>query len=149
MRRVFKVLFLLCSVFVLMACEGSKYDQDSVKLLYSKSYGNVNDFDQPVIYIDNYSAYLDSGYPLNLEAAFFDDKVLYTYAFQNGSLGSGLFVFKSFLIDDDNRLVISYETRSGTIISSPAFGPYAMIFEIDKSLYDGVDGVIVQRDSVD
>lgn len=118
--------------------------EQKVKLLYSRSYSNTHDFEEPITLIESYAQYLESGYPLDLDESFFNDYVLYTYSFINANLGTNIYILDDYQLLESNILQINYKHNEGTIIVSPAFGPYAMIFEIEKSLYQSVDNVVVE-----
>lgn len=116
-------------------------DQGKITLLYSRSYVNFHDFEQAILLIDNYSDYLDSGYPLELDESYFDDYILYTFSFTNANLGTNIYVLDKYSIDEDNQLLIEFIHTEEENLVLPAFGQYAMIFAIERSLYDSVDGV--------
>lgn len=143
MKKVFLFVVIIISSMAFISCSQNNHQEDQIELLYSRSYENVHDFDEPVIYIDNYNDYLESGYPLDIDATFFETKILYTYAFVNPNLGTNIFIYDDFDIDELNNLFINCVPRGGTINVSPAFGPYAMIFAIDIELYDSVNQVYV------
>ena len=119
-------------------------DQGKITLLYSRSYVNFHDFDQAILLIDNYSDYVDSGYPLELDESYFDDYILYTFSFTNANLGTNIYVLDQYSVDEDNQLLIEFIHTEEMILVMPAFGQYAMIFSIDRALYDSVDGVSVE-----
>lgn len=139
------VIFLFLSFALLLSCQ-ENHIQGDIELLYSRSYENTHDFEDIYIYIGDYETYLESGYPLELEEAFFDEHVLLSYEFTHGSLGTNIFIMDDFYINDNDELIIRIKLNEENIIVSPAFGPYAMVFSVDKEMYDSVEGFSVEQE---
>lgn len=142
MRKTSLLLFILLSLFLFASCVEENQEKMDIKLLYSSSYENFNDFDEPILLILNYDDYVLSGYALSLEEAFFDDYILYTYAFYHNVLGTNIFLYKQYEMTEANILNIFYEMDESVIVSE-AFGMYAMIFQIEKQLYQNAESIHV------
>lgn len=142
MRKTSLLLLILSSLFLFASCVEENQEKMDIKLLYSSSYDNFNDFEEPILLILNYDDYIQSGYPLSLEEAFFDDYILYTYAFYHHVLGTNIFLYKQHEITETNVLNIFYEMDESVIVSD-AFGMYAMIFQIEKQLYESSESIHV------
>jgi hypothetical protein len=141
-RLIYSILFLLI-VFALNGCDAGLEPSQGIELLYSASYENRHDFDSPIMLIDTYEDYLESGYPIDLTESFFEDYVLYTYAFLHHAMGSDIFLLNGFEVSEMNDLIIYYEINEDVIVLD-AFGMYAMIFSISKPLYESVDEVTIE-----
>lgn len=139
------VVVLILSFALLLSCQ-ENHIQGDVELLYSRSYEDTHDFEDTYTYIGDYDTYLESGYPLELEEEFFDEHVLLSYEFTHSNLGTNIFVMDGFYINDDDKLIIRIKGNEDTIIVSPAFGPYAMIFSVDREMYESVEGFSVEHD---
>lgn len=144
MKKTSIFMILLIFMYLLVGCVELNENPDDISLLYSRSFDNFNDFEQPILVIDNYDSYLSSGYPLDLDENFFNNRILYTYSFEHYCMGTNIFLFNSYKITDDGILVIYYETDNDILVLD-AEGMYAMIFEIDKDLYHSADSLEVRE----
>lgn len=138
-------IFLISCLFICLCvgCIDQNNYPNNIDLLYSKSYENFNDFDEPIEVIDTYDDYISSGYPLGLEKDYFNDKLLYTYTFYHYVMGSDIFLYHSDEITDD-ILFIYYEINIDVEVLD-AEGSYALIFGIDKDLFHSVVDVQVKE----
>lgn len=103
---------------------------DEIYLLYSGSYSNFHDFNEPITWITSYNEYLNSDYSFELNERFFDDYSLYTYAFVYSNLGKDIFLYDTYLIVDNILFITCRPADEGQV--SPAFGDYAIVFAIPK-----------------
>lgn len=133
-----KILILACAVFVsfmLVSCLAT----DDVILLYSSSYHEELDIKE-IIY--NYDEYLSANYNMDLNEEFFEENFLYTYHFMNNRLGENIYLLSLYEIKD-NKLIIQLKENEGTTLFT-GFGPYTLIFSINKTYYQKVDEVIIK-----
>lgn len=144
MKKISIFMILHIFVYFLVGCVELNENPDDISLLYSRSFENFNDFEQPILVVDHYDSYLSSGYPLDLDEDFFNNRILYTYSFEHYCMGTNIFLFNSYEITDDGILVIYYEIDNDILVLD-AEGMYAMIFEIDKDLYHSVDSLEVRE----
>lgn len=121
------IITLLLTIFLLSGCTKNK-----IELLYSESVENFDTF-EPVSVITSFSDYTDTNYPVEVDAEFFNDHMLYTYTFLNANIGSNLFSYKSYTLNDD---ILTLQIKDSKNEASPAFGTYVMIFSIDLDIYN-------------
>lgn len=144
LKRLSMFIVLIIPFAFLLACQETDVEGD-VELLYSRSYQNTHDFEETYIYIGDYDTYVESGYPLDLEEDFFDDHALLSYEFTYSNLGTNIFMMDDFYINDNDQLIIRIKPNEENINVLPAFGPYAMVFSVDKDLYESVENFSVKH----
>lgn len=135
-----KLIFLLSILLVLILSSCSSYDD--IELLYSNTFFTSEDF-SPDQVVTSFSQYTDTNYPIELDAEFFNDYVLYTYSFMNNETGKDLFK----LTDDDiidNTLTLTLEETKNE--GEAAFATYIFIFAIKKDIYNEVDAIEIVFD---
>lgn len=139
MKRICIVISVMMFLCILSSCQ----KQPEVSLLYSSSYDHISDF-TPVTIITTYDAYIDASYPIELEQRFFNDYVLFTHSMFLNESGVDLYVYDHYEVQSQ-VLNISYAYQETSTTDSMSY--YAMIYAIDKELYDHVDDVIVTTSS--
>lgn len=139
MKRLLIVLLLAIFSISITGCETEK-----VKLLYSASYRDTNNFPEVVSYIDNYEDYLLSGYPLELEESFFKNNILYAVSEYINVTASNLHKLSSFELQDKT---LKINLVKNMINAGDAFSIYVNIFGINKKLFDKAEKVEVFVDS--
>jgi hypothetical protein len=135
MRKKIVIIALVLSLFILSGCTKKQID-----LLYSESVDNFDTF-EPVTYITSFSDYTDTNYPIEVEAEFFNDNMLYTYTFLNANIGKDLFELKAYNIDNG---ILTLTIEDANSLASPAFGTYVMIFSIDLDIYNETTDILIE-----
>ena len=131
MKKLFTLLILLIPIFLFVGCvEVTELDDTKkIELIYSGSYSNFHDFEEPIKWVTSYAEYLESDYSFELNETYFDDYTLYTYSFIYSNLGKNIFLYDDYFLIDNNLLIIC-DCNEGIV--SPAFGNYAIVFGIAK-----------------
>ena len=137
MRKSLVIVLILVLSLFLISCEDNK---DEVKLLYSESNNTLTSLEG--CFLKDYEEYELLNLDLGLDEDFFTDKGLYVYLFMNNNLGKDIYKFKSYQLKTRVLEITCYENDN--ILVSPAFGTYAMIFEISKDLYESINVVAVK-----
>ena len=141
MRKLSSLLLITTLILslTLIGCS-NEYEFDRVELLYSQSMNQ--DFNKYIEYINDYDTYLELGYSLDdVSKSTFDTHILYMYHFTNNNLGENIYLFDHY--DIKNGVLNLYCKENEDIQVSPAFGEYAMIFVIDKTLVDDANSIQV------
>lgn len=139
MKKLILGFILIIAAVLLSGCEIGNNGIE-VKLLYSSSGINAN----VKTVIDNYDEYLEREYDLDLTSDFFNDSLIYTYVFQNNNLGEKLYDLDSYQLLNE-RLEIKMKNSDDFTNKwvSPAFGPYVLVFSVNKEYYNNVKDVSV------
>lgn len=133
-----KILFILSLFSFLLLSSCSKYED--VELLYSNTFYTSEDF-SPDQVVTTFSQYTDTNYPIEVDAEFFNDYVLYTYSFMNNETGKDLFDLEDYEISNNHLILTLKETKNE---GEPAFTTYIFIFAIKKDIYNEVDAIDIE-----
>lgn len=143
MKRIFLLAFTAFLIFLLSGCFYK--DNDKVRILYSGSYHNSKDFLELVNYIDNYNDYLTLGYPTDIDEKFFDKYILYSYESHIEVTGKDIYLLDDFIVGDD---VLYINCRMDDKNFNNNSSLCAIIFAIEKNLYNEVHDIIVNNDGI-
>ncbi len=139
MKKLIMIILILIS-FLCVGCQQKVAYH--VEMLYSGSIGSSPSLVEVVQIIETFEDYETSGYALDLEASFFDEQMLYTYQFIAGSTGQNLYKMDHFVFEHD-RLTIFYEINQ--VLTIDVLSAYAMVFSVDKALYEKTNQVTVKN----